>query len=113
MFAWLSIMTITMGVIMALFLILLAMPGNSEFRSSAFKLLGIGGAAIATMSPIDFIPDVIPVVGWVDDLGYLALGAACAISLYRQIKRQNSLSSHSGFSLPASDLRENETVSQR
>jgi uncharacterized membrane protein YkvA (DUF1232 family) len=30
------------------------------------------GCVLYILSPIDFIPDVIPVVGWIDDLGVLA-----------------------------------------
>jgi uncharacterized membrane protein YkvA (DUF1232 family) len=30
-------------------------------------------SAVYVVSPIDFIPDVIPVVGWIDDLGVVML----------------------------------------
>ena len=33
-------------------------------------------AAVYVISPIDLIPDVIPVVGWIDDLGVVMLAVA-------------------------------------
>ena len=33
-------------------------------------------AALYVISPIDLIPDVIPVVGWIDDLGVVMLAVA-------------------------------------
>ncbi len=42
------------------------------------NVLIIAAALLYTISPLDFIPDVLPVVGWLDDLGVLAL----AISLF-------------------------------
>ena len=32
--------------------------------------------AIYVVSPIDFVPDVIPILGWLDDLG--VIGFACS-----------------------------------
>jgi uncharacterized membrane protein YkvA (DUF1232 family) len=33
-------------------------------------------AALYTLSPIDLIPDVIPVIGWLDDVGLLSAAIA-------------------------------------
>ena len=37
------------------------------------NLLILGAALLYTISPIDAIPDVIPVIGWLDDMGILAM----------------------------------------
>ena len=47
------------------------------------KLLGLVAVAYAVM-PVDFIPDVLPVVGWLDDIGVMA---AVAAFLVRDVKR--------------------------
>ncbi|VTS00393.1 : DUF1232 [Gemmata massiliana] len=37
------------------------------------KMLAVVGTAVYLASPIDLIPDVVPVLGWLDDLGVMAL----------------------------------------
>ena len=36
------------------------------------KLLGVLAVAYAIL-PFDFIPDVVPLIGWLDDVGFLAV----------------------------------------
>ena len=33
------------------------------------KLMAIAGALLYTVSPIDILPDIIPIIGWLDDVG--------------------------------------------
>lgn len=47
------------------------------------KLSGLA-AAIYVLSPIDLVPDVVPVVGWLDDMGIVGL---VAWFLVRDIRR--------------------------
>ncbi len=47
------------------------------------KLMGIGAAAYV-LSPIDLVPDGLPLVGWLDDLGVLS---ALALFWVREIRR--------------------------
>lgn len=37
-------------------------------------------AVLYVISPIDAIPDVIPVIGWLDDIGFLGFAATMLIS---------------------------------
>lgn len=37
------------------------------------QLLYVLAAIIYILSPIDFVPDVIPIIGWLDDVGVLGL----------------------------------------
>jgi len=70
----------------ALFLILLALP-KSHLRSVFLEICGWAGAttsAVALVSPVDMIPEVVFPLGFVDDLGYLIVGILCAIFAYHQ-----------------------------
>ena len=49
--------------------------GNPEGRkkfSIGWKIIFMVILAVLVISPIDALPDVIPVVGWVDDVAYVA-----------------------------------------
>lgn len=41
-------------------------------------------SALYTLSPIDFAPDAIPVVGWLDDLGVLAVATMNMVQQFAQ-----------------------------
>ncbi len=49
------------------------------------KLLGLGAVAYTVM-PLDAIPDVIPFLGWMDDIGILAAAAAF---LWRDVRKHS------------------------
>lgn len=74
----------------ALFIILLALP-KSKLRSLLLEVLGWGGAAVSAVglvSPVDIIPDVIPIAGQLDDIGYLILGILSALVAYFERKKR-------------------------
>ena len=54
-------------------------PGVALWR----KLAGVAALAYLVM-PFDAVPDVVPVVGWLDDLGILG---AAALFMMREVKR--------------------------
>ena len=49
------------------------------FRDREASLLGklfVLAALVYVVSPVDLIPDAIPIVGWLDDLGVMSLAVA-------------------------------------
>ena len=74
------------------FMILLALP-NSKLRSiflECLKYFMAGILILLVISPIDFLPDIVPIAGWGDDLGY-ALGAAAAVMSARKNRQERKL----------------------
>lgn len=55
-----------------------------EDRNGAFVAVVLLLALLYIVSPVDFIPDVIPVVGWLDDL---VVGAGAGSMALRSMAR--------------------------
>lgn len=54
---------------------------DKDKRWLVLSLVGMWGAQLLYLvSPLDFLPDVIPVLGWIDDL--LALASTIAFTVY-------------------------------
>ena len=45
-------------------------------EASLFGKLFVFAALVYVISPVDMIPDVVPVVGWLDDIGVMSLAVA-------------------------------------
>ena len=78
--------------LIALLLVLLAIP-QTRFKSMLNEFLswlGFVGASGLVVSPIDLMPDVIPVIGWADDAGYVLLALACASIGWKQRQRRRT-----------------------
>lgn len=52
-----------------------------DFRTPWYAKVVAGGVAAYALSPIDLIPDFIPVLGYLDDLILVPLGIALAVRL--------------------------------
>lgn len=67
---------LALGAVVVVFLVLLAMP-RSPMRNwltdFVLRLMATGAAGAYALSPIDFIPDFIPVLGQMDDVAVLLL----------------------------------------
>ena len=77
--------------LLALFIVLLALPG-SRLRSFVLEITGWGTAAasaIYVISPLDLLPDIIPVLGWGDDV-VAAVTAISSILLALGMRRQRA-----------------------
>jgi uncharacterized membrane protein YkvA (DUF1232 family) len=78
-------------VLFGTFLVLLSMPA-SRLREVVQPMIGwaiSGLSAMYIISPIDLIPDIIPVVGWGDDviaLGVVIASAYLAVNTPKKIR---------------------------
>ena len=89
-FSFLTVIAIGGFALIALVLVLLAIP-QTRFKSTLTECLawlGFVGASGLVVSPLDLIPDVIPVIGWADDAGYVLLALACAYLGWKQRQRR-------------------------
>ena len=78
-FSFLKVAIIGIFALIALVLVLLAIP-QTRLKSTLTEFLawlGFLGASGLVASPVDLIPDVLPVIGWTDDLGYALLAVVC------------------------------------
>jgi hypothetical protein len=60
-------------------------------KSTVSELLvwcGCLGASGLVASPVDLIPDMLPVIGWTDDLGYALLTLVCGAIGWQQRRRR-------------------------
>jgi uncharacterized membrane protein YkvA (DUF1232 family) len=84
-FATVQLMLFLAAISFVAFMGLLSLP-QSRLRSVLMEMAKYGLAllfALLIVSPIDAVPDLIPLLGWGDDVGYL-LGAISAFASARK-----------------------------
>lgn len=85
-------MAVLIGVIIIIFLVLLSLP-KSKLRQSIMKIYAVISfviaisSAIYVVSPIDIIPDFIPVAGQSDDIVAVVSALATAVSGYVALQK--------------------------
>lgn len=65
--------------------------GRSGEFLSARNILILGASLLYTISPLDAIPDVIPVIGWLDDMGVLAMAISAITPVFMARKELPTL----------------------
>ena len=106
-FSFLKVVIIGIFALIALVLVLLAIP-QTRFKSTLTELLawcGFLGASGLVVSPVDLIPDVLPVIGWSDDLGYALLAVVCG-SIGWNLRRKRLTGQPASRQVPLSFFRE-------
>ena len=89
-FSFLKVATIGIFALIALVLVLLAIP-QTRLKSTLTECLawcGFLGASGLVASSVDLIPDMLPVIGWTDDLGYALLALVCGYIGWNQRRRR-------------------------
>jgi hypothetical protein len=92
-FGFMKVALLGVFAVFALFIILLSLPA-SRLRSFVLELMGWGTAgvsAVSVVSPIDFVPDVIPLLGWMDDIGAIFVGLASVVMALVMRRQRNKL----------------------
>lgn len=90
LFALLKVLTLAGAGLLLALMILLALP-KSELRSVGMQVVKYAAAVglfLLVPSPVDVLPDVVPGIGWVDDLGYIVAGIAAIKSARRDGKQR-------------------------
>lgn len=64
---------------------------SGKYKVPTATLALIGTAIIYVVSPLDAIPDVIPVIGWVDDIGVVGFAMSKLSSEISKYKRFRGL----------------------
>jgi len=83
---FMTVGVIVCGAVLVTILVLLSLP-KSRLRSYLLEIFGWGAtvaSAVSVVSPIDAIPDFIPVLGQLDDLVAIAVGICSLIMAVRQ-----------------------------
>ena len=70
-------------------------PQGTKKSGMVWKILLMIILAVLVLSPIDALPDVLPVVGWVDDVAYVAGILGTAVGMLKG-KRAPQISGASG-----------------
>jgi len=60
-----------------------------KIKNKKIKFVSMILLALYVLSPIDLIPDVVPVLGQTDDAGALAAFAGLALSIYSDLRKKN------------------------
>jgi uncharacterized membrane protein YkvA (DUF1232 family) len=106
-FSFLTVATIGVLALLALVLVLLAIP-QTRLKSTLTELVAWGGflgASGLIVSPVDVMPDILPIVGWTDDIGYALLALVCGYIGWTQ-RRRRLTSPAADRPLPLSFVRE-------
>ena len=92
LFSTISVFFVCFTILGITLMVLLAMP-KSKLRSYLLEVGKYGLTillALLVVSPIDIVPDVIPALGWGDDLAYL-IGAVASFKSARREREERKL----------------------
>jgi uncharacterized membrane protein YkvA (DUF1232 family) len=85
---WLVLLTCLAVLAVCILIFVVVLKIALKIRSLKVKFAAMGLSALYVLSPLDLIPDVIPILGQIDDAGALAAIISLAISIYRDFKKK-------------------------
>jgi len=71
-----------------IFIVVVAFKIALKIKSLKIKFAAMGLSALYTLSPIDLIPDFIPILGQIDDAGAIAAFVGLALSIYFEYRKK-------------------------
>jgi uncharacterized membrane protein YkvA (DUF1232 family) len=86
--SWLVLLTCLAVLAVCILIFVVVLKIAMKIKSWKVKVAAMGLSALYVLSPLDLIPDVIPILGQIDDAGALAAIISLAISIYRDFKKK-------------------------
>jgi len=84
--SWLVLLTCLAVLAVCILIFVVVLKIALKIKSWKVKFAAMGLSALYVLSPLDLIPDVIPGLGQIDDIGALATFIGLAISIYKDWK---------------------------
>jgi len=84
--SWLVLLTCLAVLAVCILVFAIVLKIALKIKSWKVKFAAMGLSALYVLSPLDLIPDVIPILGQIDDAGALAALIGLAISIYKDWK---------------------------
>ena len=87
---WLVLLSCLAVLAVCILIFVIVLKIALKIKSWKVKLAAMGLSVLYVLSPLDLIPDVIPGIGQIDDLGVIATFIGLAISIYKDFKNKKN-----------------------
>ena len=87
---WLVLLTCLAVLAVCILIFVIVLKIALKIKSWKLKFAAMGLSALYVLSPLDLVPDVVPGLGQIDDLGAIATLIGLAISIYKDFKKKKN-----------------------